>query len=253
MESQVLSQKILYRTKNYDMFGFFDCNRAIVESHVNKFVKELSTCNLLHKYPITVDGTLHIIDGQHRFLACKRLGIDVVYQIDANFKLSDMQKINSCSKDWSLGDNIHFFARLGNEYYQEVIRMQQQYECPISDIIVCLGFMGKNYSDNIKDGKLKFNIAEKREIVDERMKFKKRLTDLIRIKGMGQKRYLTQWTFIRGLYRFLGINGVDQDVFLQKMEKSIGKMSGRACAEDYVKLFLEIYNYGNRNRIKELS
>lgn len=68
-------------TKNYDMFEFITANRSINRSHVNKLKKSLSEYGFLSSQPITVSNDMKIIDGQHRFIACKEMGIPINYQV----------------------------------------------------------------------------------------------------------------------------------------------------------------------------
>ena len=69
----------IHRTTNYDMFGYFEGNRALNDSHVRNLMESLTERQLA--VPIVVDELYRVGDGQNRLEACKKLGIPVYYMI----------------------------------------------------------------------------------------------------------------------------------------------------------------------------
>lgn len=73
----------MQETKNYENFTFLTANRPINRNHVNKIKKSLSEYGYLDSQPITVTADMKILDGQHRFIACKEMGLPIKFvQLD---------------------------------------------------------------------------------------------------------------------------------------------------------------------------
>jgi hypothetical protein len=101
------------KTNNYQKFKFIATNRIIKESHVQKLSNSMNTHGFLNSKPITVNSNYEIIDGQHRFMAAKRLGIDVIYEID-NVDINEcMVTVNTTSNTWRLNEFIEHYAKKG--------------------------------------------------------------------------------------------------------------------------------------------
>jgi hypothetical protein len=71
----------IYKTKNYDKFTVDpQYNRDVNMKHVDKIVKSYKEFgDYGQDFPIVVDETFRIIDGQHRFHARKKLGFTIFY------------------------------------------------------------------------------------------------------------------------------------------------------------------------------
>lgn len=69
----------MQETKEYEKFTFLSTNRPVQRNHVNKLKKSLSEYGFLESQPITVTEDYKILDGQHRFIACKEMGIPIKY------------------------------------------------------------------------------------------------------------------------------------------------------------------------------
>ena len=66
-------------TTNYDLFSFMPGNRDIAKK--NMLVKSIEKIDLTEYKPIIVNENYVIIDGQHRFMACKELEKPIYYII----------------------------------------------------------------------------------------------------------------------------------------------------------------------------
>lgn len=88
-----------------------EANRAINPNHVERLEREIKKNGYCKGRPILVDQDGLIVDGQHRYLACKRLGIEApIEQVD-NFNL--VATLNSTQLNWSLRDYVNFYAVKG--------------------------------------------------------------------------------------------------------------------------------------------
>lgn len=100
-------------TTDYSQFKFVKCNRGV--RALNKLVKSISDCNLLPYNPIKVTPKMEIIDGQHRFEACKLLNLPVYYTIiDDDIAVEKAIKtLNTAQRNWGLPDYLHFHCENG--------------------------------------------------------------------------------------------------------------------------------------------
>ena len=114
---------MVHTTEDYTRFEFNELNRGVDAAHVRKLKKNIKDIGLVQ--PITVDSDGHIIDGQHRFHACRELGIPVRYIIQDSMNMEDVVALNNMSKPWSTMDKVQSFAAQGNEHYQKLLDFYQ--------------------------------------------------------------------------------------------------------------------------------
>lgn len=67
----------IHKSYNYNDFSFINGNRNVVKSKVGKLIKSIKQLDLTMYNPILVTKTGKIVDGQHRFEACKELGLPI--------------------------------------------------------------------------------------------------------------------------------------------------------------------------------
>lgn len=127
----------IYKTRNYDLFRFFDSNRRITKNDPLK--KEILSCNKLKFHPIVVNPDFFVIDGQHRLSICKEEGLEVYFIIDNDSLESDINKVQS-SKSWRNSDFLHYYMKRGFSTY--IFMDERIRDCGIS-ITTFLRIFGK--------------------------------------------------------------------------------------------------------------
>jgi hypothetical protein len=150
-------------TKNYDLFKF-RINRPIDNGLVKRLKDSIIEIGYIKSRPIIVDEQYNILDGQHRYIACKELNIPVVWdQISCN---GDADKIiiqlNKNQLVWRISEYIQFYAQKGIECYVEFIKFNQMYRHETStSIAIFIGERDKSKQTKlIKSGNV-FKINEK--------------------------------------------------------------------------------------------
>jgi hypothetical protein len=107
-------------TKNYSLFTFLNGNREINLVNLRKIKNSLSQKQILESAIIVGEGKnglFIIIEGQHRFIACKELNLPVSFIIREDFNedvheksLNDILLLSTASTNWDvnnfLGSNI---------------------------------------------------------------------------------------------------------------------------------------------------
>ena len=117
----------IFITQNYSMFGHIGGNRNLDNSNLNKIKQSISKKHIKTNAVICILDTddpikpLKMVDGQHRFEACKELNIPVSYVIDDTLTmasiLNDITLLNTASKEWDVSDFMNSEAQKGNQNY----------------------------------------------------------------------------------------------------------------------------------------
>lgn len=148
------------KTKDYEKFSIKSYNRNLNRNHINELKEKFATIGYKDYLPILVNEDFEIIDGQHRFVACKESGLPIVYQVihENDGLLIDL---NTTQKNWVLEDYVNYFAKKENN--QNYIRLQNLCkELGISPraAFSCLGSTGGPTSTAVKSGSLKFSLED---------------------------------------------------------------------------------------------
>jgi hypothetical protein len=132
----------VYVTSNYESFGFISGNREINSSNLEKIKESLKTKQILESAiivgysPNDLDGKVFkIIEGQHRFVACKQLGLPLSFIVRMDFdindhskSIADIQLLNTASKEWDVTNFMGSRATLGEEPYVRYKKIYDKYK-----------------------------------------------------------------------------------------------------------------------------
>jgi len=153
------------KTNNYNLFKLAQTNRTVKQSHVNKICKSMESYGFLNSKPITVNSNFEIIDGQHRFLAAQKLGIDIIYEID-NVDLNEaMVTVNTTSNIWRLSEFIEHYAKMGFTDFIELNKFMNSNDYGVSNCIsIYCGFSVK--PKHIRSGEMPSKNLKLAESID---------------------------------------------------------------------------------------
>lgn len=158
-----MTNEIIKET-NYDKFRFTSKNRPVDSKKVQRFAKESSERpHLMESCPILVNSNMEIIDGQHRFLACKLNASPVYYIQDERVSYEDMVILNKDQKNWSIDDFINFHCQSGNKNFLSLREFMKKSGLTVSLSFVFLGFNRKSLVTAVKEGTLLFPSLEREE------------------------------------------------------------------------------------------
>lgn len=115
------------KTFNYSAFSFMNANRTISQALVNRLIKSIQEVGYIEARPVIVNQQMVIIDGQHRFLACKRLGLPICYQVSNVDMNKAMLALNMSQVQWSLWDYVESWAKNGVSCCNELIEFRNKY------------------------------------------------------------------------------------------------------------------------------
>lgn len=201
-ESQFKVVGQVYETDNYSLFGYIRGNREISSSNLKKVTESLKkrrikeTSILVGYVPDDKDGKIfHILDGQHRFESCKKLGLPISFVIYEDYNPSDMDKslgvielLNTASKTWDVSNFMISKATIGNVNYQRYAELYNKYSIEHEVIFYIFAEITKKKTNfnEFKEGKFELT-EEQAKKIDEKLKF---LTNFsIKIGDKGKRYY----------------------------------------------------------------
>jgi hypothetical protein len=130
-------------SKNYDDFSFVDYNRNIVRNTVDRLKNEFVKENNFMYFPIIVDQNKKIIDGQHRFVACKELNQPIYYILKkAKITPFEIRTVNKAAKKHTLKDVFEMECKSGNKKAIAINEYYKRYNGTIAIgaiIAICIG------------------------------------------------------------------------------------------------------------------
>lgn len=244
-----------YKTTDYSKFKFLRGNRDINKKNLQDVIRSMSKNFYIE--PIKVNENMEIIDGQHRFTACKTLGLPVYYIIENGLGIKDVKNLNTIGKQWGNSDFLssnmdeevnpenyktyQFINNLINEYsfinQESIINMVD---------IIRVGTKSTVIRSEFKKGTLLLSDVEK-EIIKNCIVC---LTDF----GFKQcNKY-----FIRAFLKLYSVKGYNHDNMVKKIQNygyKILDSSGKKIKSSlnvsepiYCNALCDLYNTNNRGK-----
>lgn len=214
-------------TRNYDRFKHLEGNRAVMGLHVKRLMKSIEENGWIADNPVLVNQEFEIIDGQHRFEACKALALPIEYKVVYGEDLSTCIIRNNTAKRWSTTDFVKAKAAEGNESFKLLARYLEKYKkMPVSEVLAVVG-MGNGVLD--VDWSYTMH-GEEVEYLEELEWY--------------AETFASKRAFIHAMYLVLMYGGIDWGKMRKQMTKrGLPKPLGGKAAE-IVPQLQETYNYG---------
>lgn len=235
---------VIQVSSDYDSFRMIVSNRQINRGHVELIKKAFEeNGNFTSKNPILVNEHYEIIDGQHRFVACKELGLPIYFTMQDGLNISDARAMNILHRSWNLVDYAQSYADAGNQNYVRFLTLVEDYSgfsySVLSDYARGVSESGSFAA--FRKGEFTFDdVASARVRLDELSE----ITDLLGTKdGKLCKAYL----------KVLAAPGFNHSRMMRKMQQ-VGEQIVRryGSISEYLRAFEEVYNYqmGESNRLR---
>lgn len=227
-------------TNDYNRFKIFDGNRKLNHAHIKAMEATLSEKpHLIPLNPILVNDKFEIIDGQHRFEAIKKLGLEIHYIVGDNLGLEDIQALNAASKNWTPTDFAKSYRDLGDKNYDIYLEFKRIYKFN-HDILLNYLSLDKPMTTTVFKRGL-FRVTNKDKSVD----LADKLSSLENFYS-GYKRR----SFALAFQRMWENPEYDHKQMLEKMEKYGHKLQDYALPNDYIRALEEIYNFRSRFSVR---
>ena len=228
----------IYETKDYNSFTLLKENREIKKSHVDYFVKELKKNG--QQIPFKVSNKNEILEGQHRFTACKILNIpfQFFYSTKKESKEVQLKSLINLQKglNWSLKNYLDTQLVIGNENYLGFQKLYEKHSCFSLSTLVELTTAGS--TELFKDGRLKntyFNFA------DEILSSVKRLKPFYK--------FYNRSTFVIALARIAKHKEFDIKYFEEKAYTCSNLLVGCNGRDAYMDMIINLYNFKKKYKI----
>ena len=144
-------------TEDYGRFSFLEENRNVTRNFVNQLKRSFQERDLGERYPIIVDSSFRIFDGQNRFTARKELGLPIFYEIDDSLTIADIGRISANVKKWFPSDWLKYhLVQNENSAYRIYSGFRKRWN--LSHTVALIMFNNGDYTrgmfEDFKSGKL---------------------------------------------------------------------------------------------------
>lgn len=233
-------------TKDYDKFSFYEFNRLICNVNLRKIINSMKKESKLHLKPIVVSTDFKIFEGQHRFLAAKKLNLEIYYVIDEKNDALSMCDLNNCKRSWKLEDYLRFWEKQGNENYKKLKVFCTKHKIRVSTALCWVFESETKVVVLFKKGEFKFDFTFNDECI---FLIAIQYIDFLSTYSHRTKRISSHKNFHRALKNFLKSEFVNGDVFLDKVERYKFELPYCLNELDYTKQFIEIYNHKRLSKL----
>ena len=225
-------------------------NRITFPYDVLQIKDSIEKNNLLHLQPIIVqvqdDGTIVVIDGQHRLESALALGISFYLMEDTSSNILNLITLNTHQRKWGLPDFLNFWSSQKETSYVYNIYKQFKTENIVSNsVLIAIFNKSANYAKaswEFKDGKLRYDSFNQEHIKDTLLKLKRvqkcPTNPTLDINVLGRK------PFQLALLEAFENTTFDFEKFLRNLKRSKHKFNILAKKTDYTQ---EIFRIEKKN------
>ena len=127
-----LTDTELMETKEYNVFVLDNRNRPIDADKVNSFVKRFKEGKFyLKEFPGVVDDNFIILDGQHRFVACQKLGLPFYFRFADKLTIDNVTEVQ-LNAGWKTKEYLHSHVKQNDQNYIILQRFVNKHQLNIS-------------------------------------------------------------------------------------------------------------------------
>ena len=230
----------ILQTTNYDKFRDIRGNREINRKHLLKLQGSILENNMLDLNPIIVNDRMEVLDGQHRLLACKNLGIPVSYIVAANGGIAEVRMLNTNVRNWTMRNYLDCYVTRGFEEYLKVKNFMEKTGSTLGVATLLLsGNLSKSSQsiiNNFRNGDFRANQEE------YAYDFMKKLEDIS--KFCEDNCYLSR-DFVTAL-GYVYRKGFSHKHLLEKMTESHTRFTGLRTRKQYIRKFEDILSWRSK-------
>ncbi len=238
----------VYKTTDYNRFVLMPENRQIYPVHVANLRRSIQEDGYLKERPIEVirsGDKMVIVDGQHRFTACRELELPIFYILKSEADASlAVRVVNNNAKIWRPEDYLRHFIAMKNTSYIRLAKFMEDFDVGISAALGLLTLGGKNLSNNkdtrhnFKTGHLNFS----EQTLDEASIMMVPINEIRNLhERMGPLR--KDPAFIKALVILTTSKIYDHERMMKNLSVNIGMVAVCTSINKYLAMLEGIYNY----------
>jgi len=236
-----VTNKVIYKTKNYSIFKYLNCNRKIGSIRVKNLIESIKKENYLHLENITVNEDFEVLDGQHRLEAAKILDTEIYYTIIKEDKDSEIiPLLNANQSPWILKDFLNFWVNNGKAEYIRLEEFMKKNKFNITQGLIWAKDGSQFTRNQFKKGNFKFNYDETSE---KALIYSKHYIEFLKKTNFRPIKIFNSSHFHKALKIFFSSELVNSDHFLTKAIEIPLTIRFSPCEKDYVIQLIDIYNY----------
>lgn len=225
------------KSNNYDMFRFMEGNRQINSTNLNQIISSMREKQLI--IPITVNEKFEIIDGQHRFSACKYLHLPIYFIIENGYNIEDVIRANvNGGRKWFDGDYLNKYCLLKDERYLDIKKIIKDFNISINDFIKILSSI-----QNKKTTVIKREFREGKISLDGHQVL---ISFLMALEDFKDFKYYKSGSFITAFLKLFFREDYNHQHMVKKYKIYFPNLVKQISADEYLSILCnKIYSYGS--------
>ena len=240
MEHEQLSSINVLFSDDYGKFKFLRGNRDLNNAKINRIIESVNNgLNLFRYCPIMVNKDGYVIDGQHRFVVCKKMKLKVFYVVVPDFTLRQIAEMNQNASKWKDKDFVNCYIDTGNDHYKILRDFINKYNLNLG-IAVSLLSEGKvrgQRLDDLRDGLFKANFIDLgTKFMDIALQFKE-FCDSYKSR-----------MFLQALEVLIASKDFNLDEMISKLRQHNLKVETCQSYKEYLTHMEDLFNYRNSKR-----
>lgn len=247
MEINAEKYGCVYKTKCYDAFDWLKGNRKPDIKNIAKLTYSMK--ERLYPTVIIINEKGEIIDGQHRFISAKSLGLEIYFMIVEGLTVADAVRMNSNGgKKWDYNDYLSSHISMENENYVMFENIVNEYGINIGDVFnVMSNIGGKENVGLIKKKFMDGDIVITDELTGVFNDIFNKIEDFNMFDGNKDTSFVKAFTDI---YFFSGYSHDQMRKKLDKYSKLLIKCSSK---QQYLEVLTDIYSKNEKAFNKIIS
>lgn len=219
-------------------------NRKINRQHVEEIKESIKTHGYLSCNPIITNANNEIIDGQHRFIACKELGVEPMILSIKDISESLMVDLNRTQRSWRMEEFINYYAVLGNPNYKILQDFIKETSLAVTP---CIMILNRNKTekikfDNIKRGGFTVEFEKDSPEYEESLYIATVINKISKYMKLPKGNKLITDV----LLSLIKTKEFDLDYFVDKASRYRGELYLCGSFSGYLNLFTRIYNLNKK-------
>ena len=231
----------VYFTTNLDQFKLIKGNRPVDGKRVSEMAESIGLANWLPAYPIVVDASGNVGDGQHRLAAAKKAGVGV-YFIVSVIPILEIARVNGLVARWEMSDYLNFWCTQGMDEYHKLAQFLSEWPQVTANKVIRI--KRRDWGGQTADFRNGFFVFHTEELV-------RRVVAMAHhIAIVRQVDFAFSTYFLVALGQVMSSPLFEEERFKDKLEV-VSRFSRRAATYDYEMMLQDVYNHGfSANRVR---
>lgn len=230
-------------TKDYSKFKIRSDNRPLCQTMVRRIKNSIIEKNMLEFRPIVVNAQFEVIDGQHRLQAAKELDIPIYYEVQKDLKPQDMIALN-VSRQWGLHDYFNFWKNQGKDDYLKLQKFIDENKITLRVALQLIIGPKHDVAEDFRNGKFVFSD----EMGSNELSICHKTIEFI-TKNTKFTNYVASAKFWKALILLQRAPNFSETKWFLNLSRLSPRLGARVCTDEYLKLYIEIHNYRNKEPI----